>query len=43
MVLIQQQTRGQMSQALIGKPRGGEELDALYLTKVRPLSEGEQV
>ncbi len=41
LVFIQEQTRGQMSQSLIGESRRGEELDALYLTKVRPLPQGE--
>lgn len=43
LVLVQQETGSQVPQALVCESRRGQQLDALYLTKVCPLAEGEQV
>lgn len=43
LVLIQQQHSPQVAQALIRKPRRGQELQALDLAEMCPLAEGEEV
>lgn len=43
MVLIKQQTRGQMSQALIRKSRRGEKLQALDLSEMGSFAQGKEV
>jgi hypothetical protein len=43
LVLVEKQTCSQMAQTFVCEPRRGQELDALYLAKVRPLAKGEQV
>jgi len=43
LVLVQQQAGGQVAKALVGEPRRGEQLEALYLAKVCPLAEGKEV
>ena len=43
MVLIEEQTGRQMSQALVGESRRGKELDAFYLTEMGSFAEGEEV
>lgn len=43
LVLIEQQTRGQVSQTLVGEARGGQQLDTFNLTKVRSLAQREEV
>ena len=43
MVLIEEQTGRQVSQALVGEARRGKELDAFYLAKMGSFAEGEEV
>lgn len=43
LVLIEQQTRGQMAQPLVGETWGSKEFEAFYLTEMCSLAEGEKV
>jgi hypothetical protein len=43
LILIQEQHRPQVSKPFIRKPRRSKELEAFYLPKVSPFSQGEKV
>jgi hypothetical protein len=43
LVLVEEQTCGEVSQALVGEAGGGQKLKAFDLAEMCPLSEGEEV